>query len=96
MLRILVAHGPAYLTDDELATQMDRHMAILTASLKEPVHRARQDVLGLPQEAAARQSVGFSRVRLIKAAIAGACVAALHPQDVLIKLLKTREHAQHG
>jgi glycosyltransferase involved in cell wall biosynthesis len=100
MLHTLLAHGPDYLTKEELHARLDRHLSAYYRYLGRSVllsrdrrfwdyHRKQLTVL----------QGGYSRTRVGKGALEALCAAALNPKDTIERLLKrmyNRQIADHG
>jgi glycosyltransferase involved in cell wall biosynthesis len=89
MLRSFLKHGHDYLDPEEFQARYDRYLSDYYGVLGKSVlmgrdrkfwdyHRMQLDDIGL----------GFSRTRLVRAALAQACAAALNPRDAIAKILK--------
>jgi len=82
MLSILVAHGPDYLSPEEQAICVDRLLAEYYNFLAVSVIRGRRDKKFWDyHKKKLKETVGFSRSRLARAAVARLCRAILNPYE---------------
>jgi glycosyltransferase involved in cell wall biosynthesis len=92
MLRILVTHGPDYLTRQELEILMEQHLAGYYRYLAQNLFLKRdEDFWRYHRRQLIDTGLGFSRTRLTRAALATLWSAALHPRKAVDKLMKVRQ-----
>jgi glycosyltransferase involved in cell wall biosynthesis len=96
-LRILLAHGPAYLTGPELDLCVDRHLSEYYRYLGKNVFLGRdREFWSYHRQAFAETGLGFSRARLVRAALANLRDAVLCPRDTIEKLMSKRNRASRA
>jgi glycosyltransferase involved in cell wall biosynthesis len=88
-LRILLAFGSAYLTPKELAERVRLHLSEYYASLARVLILDRdKEVWEYHKAKLTEAGIGFSRVRLARAALALLCGAVLTPKTTVQKLVE--------
>jgi glycosyltransferase involved in cell wall biosynthesis len=93
-LHTLVAHGPDFLSSEELEGCVDELLVEYYNFLAVSFMRGRRDKKFWDfHRAQLNESVGFSRVRLAGAVLARMCEAVLNPYETVGKLLESRRHA---
>ena len=92
-LHTLVGHGPAFLTHEEFEVRLNRHLSEYYRFLGKSLILGRDKRFwDYHKRQLTEADVGFSRVRLARAALATLGDAVLNPKDTIEKLLKRREH----
>jgi glycosyltransferase involved in cell wall biosynthesis len=91
MLRLLTTYGPHFLTPEELKERLEDHLAgyyrFLGRSL---ILRRNESFWDYHKQELNQAGIGFSRIRLAKAAMTTLCEVALNPKISIEKLIKRR------
>jgi glycosyltransferase involved in cell wall biosynthesis len=91
MLQLLITHAPHFLTREEQADRLARHLAEYYKFLGKSLMSARgKQFWDYHQGELARCGIRFDRARLAEGALAVLCDAALNPKDTVSKLLRAR------
>jgi glycosyltransferase involved in cell wall biosynthesis len=90
MLQLLLAHGPDYLTQDELAGLLQRYISEYYRFLGKSLLLGHNNILNYHKRKLIEAGVGFSWPRIVRGALATIWGHALNPKSTAEKLLKTR------
>jgi glycosyltransferase involved in cell wall biosynthesis len=90
MLRQLLAHGPDYLTHDELECLLQRHVSEYYRFLGKSLLLGHKGIMNYHKQKLAEAGVRFSWLRVVIGALATISGHALNPKSTAEKLLKTR------
>lgn len=91
MLQLLIEHAPQYLTREERAASLARHVAEYYRFLGKSLMLGRgKQFWDYHKGELAKSGVGFNRARLAEGALAVICDAALNPKDTVSKLFRAK------